>query len=179
MRYIKKFNENTEQLSVEVLKPDELFNSIYDFDEYELKDKTIYDRIRYFSGNDFGYNVNPMFFTVLKLNEKIIGVAKCGYYSMNAHSDNNYSISFFSIDKNYRGNNYARLMCDKLFSYAKDNNLDISSSSYTVLGKEQLEHLFIEYANKYNVKFYNAEHMHDSEDSYKIIDGKKLHKSEL
>ena len=176
---INIFKENLENLHTAVLTSDELYKIIYDFDTHELKDKDIFNRIRYFSINDFGYNTNPMFFTVLFLNNKIIGIAKCSYYMLNAHNENNYSISFFSIDKDYRGNNYARLLCDGLFKYAKENNLEISSSSYTVLGKEQLEHLFIEYANKYNVKFYNNERMHDTEDSYKIVNGKKLHISEI
>lgn len=86
------------------------------------------------------------------------------------------------VDKDYRGNNYARLMCDELFKYAKEMNYEISTSSYTVLGKEYLQHLFNEYAKKYNVIFHDkkdSDHLHDTESYYKIVNGKKLHISEI
>lgn len=147
-------------------------------------DETVFDRIRYFSSFDLGYmserECKP-YFVVLTENttQKIIGIAKVGYFSGSAMHENQYSISFFSIDKDYRYSGYARLMCDELFKYAKEKGYEMSTSQYTVLGKRQLEKLFVEYANKYNVTFYNNEGMHDNEYKYEEKDGKLYRKDEI
>jgi len=180
-KFIRVFEEFS-ALSVHVYDMEQLFNRLYDGSE--LKDKTVYKRIRYFSGNDFNWSqrdTNP-YYVSLEMGDKVIGLAKVGYYSMSARNENNYSISFFSIDKDFRGNKYSRLMADKLFAEAKKRGLEISTSSYTVLGKEHLQHLFNEYADKHRVVFYDKtedDFMHDTEREYVTVNGKKLHRSEI
>lgn len=157
----------------------------YIFGKIGLIDETIFDRIRYFHWSCFSYsqehNVKP-FFVLLLEDTKIIGVAKVGYFDLSAHNERDWSISFFSIDKHYRGKGYSRLMADALFSHAKEVGYEISTSSYTVLGKAHLQHLFNEYANKHGVIFHDkkeTDYLHDTEDYYVIVDGKKLHKDEV
>lgn len=168
--------------SVSVLNHDELIGLIYDRKTGNCIDPTVFDRIRYFSRDDFDYRqrteVKP-FYTVLQINNKVIGIAKAGFYSLSAKSERNWSISFFSVDKNFRGNGYSRLMVNALFEYAKLNNFEISPSAYSILGKERVHHLLKEYADIHGVKFYNEVRMHDAEWMYVVVDGKKLHKSEI
>lgn len=173
MKNLKNFKifENSSNFQIEVFNNSEnLAKRIWD-ENGELIDPTIFDRIRYFSYNDFSYmqkDVNA-FFVVMFDDDKVIGVAKVGYYSMNAKSENNYSISFLSIDKDYRKMGLARLMCDRLFKTAKEKGYDISTSSYTFIGKKFLQHLFNEYSKKYDVKFYDKteeDSLIDTEDSY-------------
>lgn len=167
---------------VSVLNHDQLLELIYNRKTGECSDLSVFKRIRYFSPNDFDYTqktqVKP-FYTVLQIGGKIVGIAKAGYYSLSAKDERNWSISFFSIDKDYRGKGYSRLMVNALFEYAKQNDFDISPSAYSILGKERVYHLLIEYAAIHGVKFYDEVRMHDAEWMYVVVDGKKLHQSEV
>jgi GNAT superfamily N-acetyltransferase len=144
---------------------------------------TIQDRIRFFdfrSACPLGDGME--FYTFLLDNNKIIGMAHVGYYSLNAVNENNWSISFLSIDKNYRYNGYSKLIVEEIFKQAQERKLEISTSTYTVLGKEHLQKQFNSISKKYGVKFYDKPDdwgLIDSENMYVIIDGKKLHKNEL
>jgi len=173
----KKIYESNNVL-VNVEDSSSLLNIIQSTNDY-----TVFDRIIYLDNSDFSYyekDVNA-FFVVLteKTTNKIIGVSKIGYFNLSAYNKNNYSISYFSIDKNYRYSGYSRLMCDALFKHAKLKGYEISTSQYTVLGKNQLEKLFIEYANKYKVKFYNNIGKHDTEKEYTEVDGKLYRNDEI
>ena len=121
-------------------------------DNHDFKDKTIEDRIEFFNLNNLNDSTpamyNNAYFIVLMLGNKIIGVTKIGYYSKTTSV-----IRFFSIDKEYRGGGYSRLMADALFKEAKNRGKNIATSLYTELGKSHLQHLFQEYAKKNDVKF--------------------------
>lgn len=171
----------TQKIVVSVLDFEQMAQLI--FKDGENYDESVFKRIRYFSPDDFCYlqkeKVKP-FFVVLQDNDKIIGVAKVGYFDLSAHNINNWSISFFSIDKDYRGNGHARLMTNAIFEHAKLKQYEISSSTYTVLGKQHLQHLFNEYANLHNVIFYDhTGYLHDTENMYVVVNGRKLHYSEV
>jgi len=93
-----------------------------------------------------------------------------------------YQLLFFSIDKNYRSNGYSHLICDSLFQEANKRNKEIQTSTYTVLGKSYLQHLFNSYAKKYNVIFHDKEesdYLHDTPCMYEMVGNKLLHKSEI
>lgn len=167
-------------ITVTIADYDQMLEMIYGEDG--IKDATVYDRIRYFSSSDFGWmqrdKVKP-FFSVLKEGEKIIGLAKAGYFDLSAKSPLDWSISFFSIDKNYRGNGYSRMMVEAIFKHAKEKGYEISPSYYSVLGNERVKHLLEMYAEKYGVKFYQHDRMHDIESMYVVVEGKKLHYTEV
>lgn len=169
-------------MDLKVLNHDEMLDLVFDKERGLLKDPTVFKRIRYFSEHDFNYSqktqVKPIYFVLLD-KEKIVAVAKIGYYSLSAQNEKTYSVSFLSIDKNYRGFKYSRILVNAIFKYAKENDLEMSTSAYTVLGKESLKHLFNEYAKKYDVTFYDREDMHDAEWMYVTKDGRKYHKSEI
>lgn len=146
------------------------------------KDISIEDRIRFFSFRNFGsLGEDKEFYSFLLLENKVIGIAHVGYYSLSVDNERTWSISFLSIDKDFRSLGYSKLLVDAVFKEAKTRGLDISTSSYTVLGKEYLQKQFNEYAEKYGVKFYDKPEewgLIDAEWMYKIVDGKKLHKDE-
>ena len=152
VKSFKQFvNENANQtLKVDVLNPMELHHLVRD--GHDFKDETIENRIEFFNLNNITDSTTSKFensyYIVLSLGDKIIGVAKVGYYSKNTSV-----VRFFSIDKEYRGSGYSRLMADALFKEAKNRGKNIATSLYTELGKSHLQHLFQEYAKKYGVKF--------------------------
>jgi predicted acetyltransferase len=132
-------------------------------------DGTVFDRIRYFSHLDFHWMQEELKgqYTVLELGDKIIGIAKVAHYKNHKDEPNVFSITFFSIDLQYRNRGYSRIMAEELFRNAKEKNLDLDSSRYTVLGKLKLQALFNEMANKYGVKFQEQlDYMHDGEHCY-------------
>lgn len=182
MRILKKFESFSNYQIVVFQNIEELANVIWK--DGELVDPTVFDRIRYFSIDDFGYyqsKTNAYYVTAFD-NEKIIGVAKVGHFSIQARNEKNYAISFFTIDKDYRKQGLARQMCDALFRTAKEKGYEISTSSYTFLGKKFLQHLFNEYAKKYNVTFYDKteqDSLHDTENSYMPYKDTFAHRDEL
>src|ERR1035437_3874418 len=96
-------------LKVLILNDNEVHKLIYN--KYgELKDDSVFSRIRFFSYSDFRNYEKEPYFVVLIKNKLIIGVAKIAYYSASSKNENNYSISFCSIDKNYRSLGYSKLI---------------------------------------------------------------------
>ena len=175
MKYLKLFEEykHSDNLKVDTLDFSEFFKKIYGSSGGSPNDETIYDRIRYLSEDDFHYtqkDIDPHFI-VLEKEDKIIGIAKLAHYP---YYDNNvYSISYFSIDKNYRNKGYSRIMADELFKYAKNNNWTINTSKYSYVGFKKLRPILNEYAIKYNVTFI------DRKDDDELHDGKWMYDSEL
>jgi hypothetical protein len=92
--------------------------------------------------------INNSYYIVLMSGNLIIGMAKVGYYSKTTSV-----IRFFTIDPNFRGNQYSRLMADALFKEARIRGKKIGVSLYTGLGKARLQPLFNEYAKKHGVPF--------------------------
>ncbi len=149
----------------------------------KLKDSSIEDRIRFFSFRSFPcLGEGQEFYSFLLDGNKVIGIAHVGYYSLNAKHENNWSISFLSIDKNYRYQGNSKLLVEEVFKQAKERNLEISTSTYTVLGKEHLQKQFNAISQKHGVVFYDKSDewgLVDYEEMYVVVDGKKLHKDEV
>ncbi len=143
-------------ITLKILNQSEFFKEVYG-QGGSPNDATVFDRIRYLSSYDFHFSQNDIepYYTVLKDNEKIIGVCKIGNYP-NSHSSSDsvlYSISFFTIDKNYRNKGYTRLIADELFKFVKTNNYSIDTSAYSYVGFLKLRHILNEYAIKHQVNF--------------------------
>lgn len=156
MKYLKSlFSKiNKKNIRVETFDCEQMEKLIYGSDGTP-QDKTIFDRIRFFSSEDFKWisNDNKPYYSVLFDKDKIIAVAKIGYYSMNSEHENDYSISFFSIDIEYRNNGLSHLLADELFRFAKEKGLDIRTSTYTYVGYLKIKPLFNKYSEKHGVKF--------------------------
>ncbi len=165
-------------LQVSVLNYSEMLSKVYNGGG--LIDPTIFDRIRYFSRDDFDWlqkDLKP-FYVVLTLDSKIIGLVKCTYYEMDALHEKNFSLSFFSIDMQYRNFGYSRLMADKLFEYASVNGIELNTSTYTYLGKLKLQKIMLEMALKYNVVFNDKKDTDHLNDGEWIYDKNLIHQNE-
>jgi predicted acetyltransferase len=156
------------ELTVSTLNYKQFFKKIYGNGGMPL-DETVFDRIRYFSHLDFHWMQEELKgqYTVLELGDKIIGIAKVAHYKNHKDEPNVFSITFFSIDLQYRNRGYSRIMAEELFRNAKEKNIDLDSSRYTVLGKMKLQALFKEMSEKYGVKFQEQlDYMHDGNHCY-------------
>ena len=68
-------------------------------------------------------------------------------------------INYVCVDKRFQGEGISRKISETMFSTIHDLEDDIylKTSNYTVPGKERLEHVFLEYAKKFDIKFINGE----------------------
>jgi GNAT superfamily N-acetyltransferase len=147
------------------------------------KDISLEKRMRFFSYRSFPQLWEKgEFYVFLSLGEKVIGMAHVGFFSMSARNENNWSISYVSVDKDYRSKGYSKMIVEEIFKEAKKRGLEISTSTYTIMGKAYLQKQFNEFADKYGVVFYDKseeDSLMDNENMYVTIDGKMLHKSEV
>lgn len=149
----------SDSIRVDILSPGDI---LYEVD----KDESIYDRIRFatFDTLHADYTTSSLknsFYVALYLDNYIIGLCKVKHYSSKTSI-----IQFLSIDENYRGNGYIRLMVDELFKEAKKRTKNIGVSLYTKLGKLHLQKIFNEYSNKYGVKFIDRKDSDEILESY-------------
>jgi len=169
VKYLKVF-ENFNNIYVKSYNKDEFVKSIYDYGKMDLKDPTLEKRIRFFNfRSDINWSFNDSFyFIVLYHGDKIIGICKIGHYSGNERGDDpNYmSISYCSIDKNYRGKGYLNLMIEELMKLCKERGFDLGSSSWTIAGNAKLRPTIKKWAKKYGVEFLDHDRLHDREWMY-------------
>jgi RimJ/RimL family protein N-acetyltransferase len=180
MKFLESFSKYNNDIRVESMDFSGFFKVIYGSGGMP-KDETVFDRIRFMHYTDFDYHqktsVKP-YFVVLFNGDKVIGVAKIGYYDMTAESENEYAISYFSIDKSYRNRGYSRMMADELFKLAKEHGLDMTTSSYSFVGFKKLRHLFNEYADKWGVNFRDKKDDDSLHDAAWMYDDDLNHMSE-
>jgi hypothetical protein len=173
MKYLNSYKvfEDSSDIYVKSYTKEEFVKSLYDYDNMDLKDPTIEKRIRYFNfNNDMGYsfNENTFHFIVLYDKDKVIGICKIGHYSGNERGDDpNYmSISYCSIDRNYRGKGYLNIMIEELMKLCKEKGFDLGSSSWTVAGNVKLRPTIKKWAKKYGVDFLDHDRRFDTESLY-------------
>jgi hypothetical protein len=146
----------------------------------------VFKRIRYFSGSDldrvYGKGCSDEYnnrrFSVLFDGDKIIGICKAQYYPYNNENIkdcNHIIISFFSIDRYYRGKKYSKLMIQEMVAICKKDGFSLGSSSWTHLGNKYIRSNIKAECERIGVKFYDNDNMFDNEDQY--YDG--IHRGEL
>jgi predicted acetyltransferase len=150
-KFIDFINEElSDEVKVLTLSSNGVYNLLFNNDDF--KDKTLPNRLQFATYNNFQdytqSTVDNNYYIVLMLNELVIGLAKVSYISKKTST-----IKFVSIDEKYRRNNLTRLIVDAIFKEAKKRNKQISITPYTILGKERLQHIVKEFADKYDVKF--------------------------
>lgn len=167
--------------TVSVLNYSEFFKLIYGNGGLP-KDKTVFERIRFLDSNTFNWSqetsVKP-YFIILQDGKKVIGLAKIGYYDMNASHEKDYSLAFLSIDINYRNMGLTRVIADKMFEFLKEQKMDFRTSTYTYVGKIKLQKILNEMAVKWDVKFLDKEDSDGTIDYEKMYDENLNHKSEI
>ena len=135
-----------------------------EFRELTDKDETLTKRIRYFNTSDVSswYDVNPKF-TVMFADELIIGICKIDDYE---NEPQDFTISYFSIDRDFRNRKLTRLMIDTLFDFISDGNYTLNSSSWTHPGMTKLKPLLDKIAEERGIKWITNDRKMDGEWMY-------------
>ena len=126
------------------------------------KDKRFLDiedggAFEYFTPRIFGkQNLKNCVFPVVKKGDLIVGLAEVEK-SPYKGQENVVWVKFISIDPKYQGRGYASKLLDSIFRYAKDNNLVLEISVYSLEGWEKLKKKNKELAEKYGVKIIDRE----------------------
>jgi hypothetical protein len=143
------------------------------FKNYKLKDNTIFERIRFFSNNDFNYfeerDVKPFYIVLQTTEDKVIGLIKLGHYIHDNKNDKSYSIAFFSIDIEYRNKGLSKIMMDEMFKFSKKQGLELTTSSYSYVGFVKLRKNLNLTAKEHDVVFIDkkdTDPLHDSKSLY-------------
>lgn len=142
---------------VKVLTADE-FREIAKEKDEPIYDRTLKDRIKYFDYADLSRKKKKHFITLLD-NDKIIGVCHIAEFEYDTNSD--MSIVYFSIDPEYRGKGYTKLMAEKLMELCKKENIVLGTSSWTVPGFNRLRSTIQKYAKKHGVEFVDNNELFD------------------
>jgi GNAT superfamily N-acetyltransferase len=88
-------------------------------------------------------------------NEKIVGIIKFktkGEDSLSHPGFKNW-ICFIEVRKDYRNKGIATVLKEMLFNYCSENNLNVLSSGFTMLGYKYNLKGYIELAKKYNIEY--------------------------
>ena len=93
----------------------------------------------------------------------IVVICKLDYFD-NEKTD--YTICYFSIDRQYRNKKLTRLLIEGLYTWLKDNNYSLSSSSWTVPGNLKLRPLLNSMAIEFGVEFQDNDRKFDSQHEY-------------
>jgi len=135
-----------------------------EFNELTNKDNTLDKRIRFFNYSDTTswYDQEPRF-TILFADDLIIGVCKIDKYE-NEEAD--FTISYFSIDKDFRNRKLTRLMIETLFDFIIENDYSLNSSSWTHPGMTKLKPLVDEIGIERDAKWITNNNRFDNEVSY-------------
>ena len=135
-----------------------------EFRELTEKDNTLQKRIRFFNYSDTTswYDVKPRF-TVLFADDLIIGICKIDNYD---NEEQDYTISYFSIDRDFRNRRLTRLMIETLFDFIEEGDYTLNSSSWTHPGMIKLKPLIDSIAKERNIKWVTNNRKHDGEWAY-------------
>jgi GNAT superfamily N-acetyltransferase len=156
---------------MKILKTYELFHepiySVVHLDGWEMSDlistdNTLKDRIRFFDYRDYLHSNKPIYF-VLFADDLIVGICKIDYFE---HENTDYTICYFSIDRQYRNQKLTRLLIEGLYTWLKDNNYSLSSSSWTVPGNLKLRPLLNSMAKEFGIQFIDNDRKHDTQREY-------------
>lgn len=182
MDYLLEYN-NFNNIFVKTFDTDSFKDFLYD--DYQIKDihkdvfRVVNDkgRIRYATISDLetidytkDNKYNNRRFIVLLDGEKIIGICLIQHYEYNnvgIKDEKHVSISYLSIDKNYRNKGYSKLMIKELVSTCKKEGFSLGSSSWTHLGNQRIRDNIKKECKLQGVEFYDNDNIHDNERSYK------------
>ena len=140
-----------------------------EFTEITRNEKELDKRIRFFDYNDYQWSNNPIYFT-LYADEYIVGICKISetttYDKKKDGAETDYTVVYFSIDRKFRNKKLSRLLMETLFSWLKENNYSISSTSWSVSGRLKLRDMKHELAKEYGVKIIDKNTNHDYDAMY-------------
>jgi hypothetical protein len=123
-------------------------------DYYNLGQKNIFNKIKYFVDSDLSKWFMPesleksIKFFVICTEKEIIGIAKIGIWS-----EGIISLSFLSVHNGHKGKNISKKLCDMVFRYMKENypGETLHLTGYSVEGWNYLRPSLLRFSKTYNV----------------------------
>ena len=76
------------------------------------------------------------YFSILELNQKIIGLSEL---KKNPNNDKNFWLMFISIDPKYQGRGYSHKLIDEFFSFSEKNAESLTLSFYSDEGEKRIK----------------------------------------
>lgn len=89
---------------------------------------------------------------VVNENGNVVGIGKL---TKMINQTDVYEIAAVSVDPEFQGRGYARKMLEEMFRLAREKHWTLVSSGYSTDGKEKLEKIDRELAEKYQVTFFD------------------------
>lgn len=108
------------------------------------------NNFKYFNNRSDFNEINNVYFFVLQINEKIIGLA---HIRKSPYIEDTYWLSYLTILNDYENMKYASKLSEYIFQWFSKNNLQFETSSYSEKGFLKLKPLFNRLSKKYNVSF--------------------------
>lgn len=110
---------------------------------------------RYFNLADAIHNKENKFYSLIKVDDKVIGLCEL---EKSPFQEKTFWIKFLSIDPEYQNQGYASRLAEEVFRFAKQEDVALETSSYTTKeGYEKLKPLFIRLAKDFSVNFIDKE----------------------
>ncbi len=92
---------------------------------------------------------NSSYFSILELNQKIIGLSEL---KKNPNNDKNFWLMFISIDPKYQGRGYSYKLIDEVFSFSEKNAESLTLSFYSDEGEKRIKRKIEEKSIKSSIK---------------------------
>ena len=105
---------------------------------------------KYFHPDALYGNKTNKFYSIVKVNEKIIGLCLLGE---DTYKEKTFGLGFLSIDPEYQGQGYASKLAEESFKFAKKEGYSILGTPYSDEGDKKLKPLFTKLADKFGVNY--------------------------
>jgi GNAT superfamily N-acetyltransferase len=109
---------------------------------------------KYFELSDLDINTESKIFSLVYQGEDLIGI---GELEKCPDNESIYWIKFISVDPRFQNHGYGSKIAEELFKVAKEKNITLQASSYSVEGLKKMKEKLDELSRKYQVTFINTE----------------------
>lgn len=100
---------------------------------------------------------NSSYFSILELNQKIIGLSEL---KKNPNNDKNFWLMFISVDPKYQGRGYSYKLIDEVFSFSEKNAESLTLSFYSDEGEKRIKRKIEEKSTKSLIKVIDSRGQH-------------------
>jgi hypothetical protein len=125
-----------------------------DYDAFKMKLNKMKDSFKYGNGI-FDSTMNDYIYFIAMDNDEVVGILKFkigGQDALDVSEFKNW-ICFIDIAYGYRNKKIAGMLCDLLFSYCQQHELNVLASGFTLLGHKYIMKKMVKSAIKNNVEF--------------------------
>ncbi|MEI6352366.1 MAG: GNAT family N-acetyltransferase [Candidatus Nomurabacteria bacterium] len=146
-------------ISIETLKTDSLIDLIYKGNKLPEDNRFLTTEeggvFKYFELKDIQNHKEDRFFSIIKVDEKIVGLSEL---LKDPFNNRNLWIQFLSIDPKEQGKGYASKLAKEIFDFAKEKGYSLEASRYTEQGMLKMRSVFEKLSGEYpEVVFINKE----------------------